>query len=59
MRIKYIATAKMCLAIMRTNFSFPDCGLILHYKNSLQLAYSVTNLNQKNRLIIHILIAKD
>lgn len=50
----------MCLSIMGTNFSFPDCGLILHYQKSLQFVYSITNnLNQKNRLIINILIAKD
>lgn len=56
MRIK-IATAK-CACLLGEQ-TFPDCGLILHYKNSLQLAYSITNLNQENRLIIYILIAKD
>lgn len=31
----------MCLSIMGTKCSFTDCGLILHCKNSLQLAYSI------------------
>lgn len=50
----------MCLSIMGTNFSFPGCDLILCYKKSLQLAYSIiNNLIQNNRLIIYTLIAKD
>lgn len=60
MRIKYNCNCKNVLVYYGNILFFSYCGLILHYKKSLQLAYSIiNNLNQSNRLIIYTLIAKD
>lgn len=60
MRIKYNCNCKNVLVYSGNKLFFFWLSFDGPLKKSLQLAYSIrNNFNQKNRLIIYILIAKD